>query len=232
MKMRTGLLCVVATLVLAPSPLIAQSSFGVIGGVGLPSDVQDKFAEFILNSESVDASSRDFEIGVIVRGRHLGGDWGVSFIQKTYEDGSALQSSDEVCFNGQCQSGSKIMRNVKLRGMFIHKFVPFVTIRDRVQIGLNFGGGFGQASGTADNHEFDFQVGPPPNRPVQLIETVSVIDAKELFLEGRDYLPLWKVEAMAAVLVAPGLKVRVGGGMNFMNYPAISIGASYLFTSR
>lgn len=208
-----------------------RSHFGVIVTFSPPSDFQDKF-KVLLDAEKVEARTQDFEIGMIVRGRQLGGDWGVSFIQKTYKDGSFADDRGQGCFQGNCflEGDLDIMRDVRLRGVSIHKFAPFVTIKRRAQVGLTFGGGVAQASGTLERHSFHAEF-LPPNQSIQH-ETVSQVDARELFLDGHKWIPIWKVEVAGTALIAPGLKVRVGGGINFTNYPAFSISGLYLIGAK
>ena len=231
------LLTVLGLLALAPSALAQsadderRSHFGVIFTLSPASDLQDTF-KIMFGSEQVVVSSQDVEVGMIVRGRQLGGDWGVSYIQKKYKDGSLADDRGEACFQSTCVRAGRvdIMQDVRLRGFSVHKFVPFVTIKRRAQIGLTVGGGAAQASGTLERHTFE-AVFIPPNNLVQA-ETVSSADASELFLDGRKWIPIWKFEVAGAVLVAPGLKVRVGGGINFTNYPAFSISGLYLIGAK
>jgi hypothetical protein len=207
-----------------------RSHFGVIGSFSPQSNFRNTF-ELLFDGSTFDVRSTDFEIGFIVRGRQLGGEWGVSFVQKNYRDGSVIDATAEDCSLGCVTFGNRdIMRDVRLRGVSIHKFAPFVTIKRRVQIGLTVGGGVAQAAGSSEHHDFSPRF-IPPNTNVQS-ETISHINAKELFLEGIRTIPIWKVELAVAALVAPGLKVRVGGGINFTNYPAFSFGATYLIGSK
>ena len=52
----------------------------------------------------------------------------------------------------QCQDleSELTRRDVLLNGLEVHKFIPFVTFSQRVQVGLNVGGGFGFMSGHVD----------------------------------------------------------------------------------
>jgi hypothetical protein len=224
-----------SALLILPAPLCAQtdreSHFGVIVSFS-PESKANKQLKFIHdNPDAIDVKSRDFEIGFIVRGRPLGGDWGVSYVQKKYKEGSVIDRRSEFCLPECLAFGAlDIMQDVQMRGLAIHKFAPFVTIKRRAQIGLGFGGGVAWVKGTAERHEFDSEFSPP-NRFVQT-EAVTEIDAKLLFVEDLDPMPIWKVELAGAVLLAPGLKVRVGGGLNFTNYPAFSISAVYLIGAK
>jgi hypothetical protein len=209
-----------------------ESHFGVIASFSPESKFNDSF-KILFDAERTDARSRDLSIGFIVRGRQLGGDWGVSYIQKQYKDGSIVDRTVESCeFAGQCLAFGNldIMQDVQLRGLAIHKFAPFVTIQRRVQIGFEFGGGIAWAKGTAERHELDLEF-VPPNGTVQT-ETTTQVDAKALFLEDLDPMPIWKAELAAAVIIAPGLKARFGGGLNWGNYPSFTITGLYLFGAK
>src|SRR5262249_49535105 len=93
----------------------------------------------------------EFEIG-FVRGSRLGGDWGVSFVKKPFKDGSGERNTDVDCFN-QAQTicrprtESTLTQNTVLTGVEIHWFIRFVNIKQRVQIGLNVGGGIAETKG-------------------------------------------------------------------------------------
>jgi hypothetical protein len=222
-----------------PSLVLAQESqmvsrrshVGVIASFGLPSDFNDAF-DVLFDAESVDVRSRDFEVGLIIRGRHLGGDWGVSYVQKRYDDGSSIGNTADSCFGGQCVLvGSRsVFHDVQLRGIGLHKFAPFVTIKQLAQVGITVGGGVGQVRGTAERRSYGFTFDGAGNAAQD--EVVTQIDAAELFLEGTEWIPIWKIEVTGAVLIARGLKLRAGWGLDFTNYPAASVSVAYLIGAR
>lgn len=211
---------------------LAVGDFGVIGGFSPQSTVRQEF-EFLLDGRPFDMRSADFELGFIVRGRQLGGDWGVSFVQKKYRDGSVVDNATDDCSACDRFGSIYIMQRVQLRGVSIHKFTPIVTIKRRTQIGLTFGGGVAQVRGAAERHEFSIEV-VPGGPPITFIptETISHVNARDLFLDGRRTIPVWKVDVTAAALVGNALKLRVGGGLNFTNYPAFTVAATYLIGSK
>jgi hypothetical protein len=124
-------------------------------------------------------------------------------------------------------------RDVSYRGVLVHKFVPFGTIRQRVQIGMNFAGGIGQFEGTAERHEFfaDFvSFTPGASRPNgRQVETITIVPIEE---ELFTPFPLGKVQIAGAVIVAPGFKVRVAGGLDFPGTSVFSLTGVYLFGAR
>ena len=106
-----------------------------------------------------------------------------------------------------------------LTSVEVHWFIRFVTIKQRAQIGLNVAGGIAQTKGdvvkTTDRFEptaFN-QNGPTAFRTVHEVETDAAKD--ELF----PYFPLFKIEVVGSVIVAPRLKIQVAHGINF---PAIT----------
>ena len=124
--------------------------------------------------------------------------------------------------------------DVMLTGVQVHKFRPFVTVKERVRVGVNFSGGFGVYSGTATRTHYDsaFAFVPPnTNRIVEKPPVTTLgIEAKTLFV--TDKVPLGKLEIAAAGILAPGLKVRVGYGLDFPGYPIFSVSGVYLFGSE
>jgi hypothetical protein len=162
----------------------------------------------------------EFTIG-LVRGSTLGGDWGVSFVHKPIKDVTFSESTQDCQPQFGCTTSTmtQTLRDVLLKGVEYHWSKPFATFADRVQVGLNVGGGVAFVSGTIDT-TFDL-INPPP----------FPVFHQEFSDPASDTLwpvyPLIKVEAQGAVIVAPGLKVKVAGGFN---YPSASlrIGVVYL----
>lgn len=185
--------------------------------------------------EQGNISGSEFGIG-FVRGSRLGGDWGVSYVRKPWDDGSGSTSTDQDCFN-QAQTicrprtESTLTRGVYLDAVEIHWFVRFVTIKERVQIGLNVAGGIGSVKGDAISTTDRFeatgfnQQGPTGFRQIHEEEVLAAKD------ELLPVFPLVKLEAVGSVTVAPGLKVQVAGGLNFPAYSA-RIGLVYLIGAR
>jgi hypothetical protein len=222
------------SLLLAPAVARAQSSshWGVSGSVTpmwqVPTQLETLFGG------TVDVKGSDVSIGFVC-GRDLGGDWGVSFIRKTLKDRSRVEKIDAECLSNGCfQSGtSYLTQGVTLTGLKIHKYVPFVTIKKRVQAGMNFAGGFGQFKGNLESHEFDVETifdSRTNTRTGRQSETTTIQPAKGLVTVSM--LPLADIQAAVAVIVAPGFKVRAAGGLNLPGYNVFSITAVYLFGAR
>jgi len=224
----------VLCIALAPAAVSAQdcSHWGVVGSVTPQWQVPSQLAKVF--DGTVDIKGSDFTIG-IARGRDLGGDWGVSYVQKRFKDGSLVQKLDQKCFTNGCfPSGTTYSTTgVALSGVEVHKYVPFATIKQRVQIGMNFAGGIGQLKGNLQTQQqgvnvtFDQRTNTQTARPT---ETRSVQAAKQL--TPISAVPLLNLQAAVGVIVAPGVKVRMAGGLDFPGYNMFSISAMYLFGAR
>jgi len=178
---------------------------------------------------------KEVSIG-FVRGSTRGGDWGVSFNRKPFDNASGWVSTDQDCFNQAqtiCRPHIKTTAfdGVYLNAFEIHWFKPFVTIANRAQVGLNVGGGIGSMKGnvviTTDRFEptgFN-QNGPTGFRQVHEEETSLAKD------EILPVFPLFKLEAAGAIIVAPALKLQVAGGFNFPAY-SFRVGVVYLIGAK
>ena len=188
-------------------------------------------------SSSVDIQGSEFRIGV-ARGRELGGDWTLSLVRKRFDRTSRVAEMNRFeWFDGrrtivESYGFDYQLEDVTLTGIEYQRFRPFVTIKERAQIGMIYGGGVGWLGGEARGVEFD----PNGTRAVER-------PADGLFSEGEvglfsvmDYtlkpVPLAKLELAVAGLIVPGLKVRASGGFNFPGYEVGSISVVYLFGSR
>ncbi len=162
------------------------------------------------NVDEIDLSGSELRVGII-RGSELGGDWGISFVRRTFRDGSVLDFTS-------AGDARYVTDGVSLTGVEIHRFSPFVTVAGRVQVGMEYGGGVGTLAGA----------GIATNRPD--IGTRDVTDA--LRAHGIPIVPLARAELAAAIVAAPGVKVRIKGGLNFPGLQTFSVTVNYLFGSR
>jgi hypothetical protein len=177
----------------------------------------------------------EFSIG-FVRGSVLGGDWGVSFVRKPFDNASGTNRLDQDCFNQAqtiCRPNHEVKTfdNVYLNAFEVHRFIAIAHITSRVQVGLNVGGGLGTMKGNIVTVTDRFEpTGFNQNGPTGfvLVHEEEVALAKDELLP---FFPLFKLEAEGSVNVAPGLKLKIAGGMNF---PAMSfrVGAVYLFGAK
>jgi hypothetical protein len=190
-------------------------------------EAHDDYRELVYDFDgSGSVKSSEFTIG-LVRGSTRGGDWGVSFVHKPLKDASQVTESETDCFMpNSCGTFTytKIMHNVVLTGVEFHWAPTFVTFADRVQIGINVGGGIASASGEVEEvfvNEFT-----DPNFPDSINSDVT--SAKEYFFKPQ---PLGKVEAQASFIVAPAFKVRVAGGFNSPGF-GVRFAAVYLIGAK
>ena len=213
-----------------PAPLFAQDGRSKHWGGSVFFGPQWKITEslrpIVVEGEGP-IEGDEFTVGV-VRGSRLGGEWGASFIRKKIKDTTIVDESGEQCFEGGgCNSSSEtfVLKAVRLEGVEFHWFVPFVTIAERVQIGVNAAVGVVNVKGTIDEtfvSTFTF------NNQTQTNTQFEERAAKDVLWP---IYPIGKVEAAVSVTAAPGLKVRVTGGFNFPGV-GMRIGAVYLIGAR
>ena len=155
----------------------------------------------------MDFSGTAFRVG-LVRGSELGGDAGLSFVRRPFVDGSSVIAEDG---NRYATYG------VVLNGIEIHKFSPFGTIRERVQIGLDFGAGVGIFDGRV--------AGAAPGGAA--VEDPVVGNA--LAFRGSRLIPLARMEFAVGMLILPGLKLRARSGFSFPGVALFAATATWLF---
>ena len=160
--------------------------------------------------DEIDLSGSELRVGII-RGSELGGDWGISFVRRRFRDQSVI----DLTSAGDARN---VTDGVGLTGVEIHRFSPFITVAGAVQIGMEYGGGVGTLSGDVI----------ATNRP-----DIGVRDVTDALREhGIPIVPLARAELAAAIIAAPGLKVRIKGGLNFPGLQTFSVTLNYLFGSR
>ena len=184
-----------------------RSHWGVTVGFSprwMTSGLLDTTLEKLWDESGIHFSGSEIRAGV-VRGSELGGDAGLSFVRRPFDDGSGFVREHGVRYG---------TRGVVLTGVEAHKFTPFWAIRDRVQIGLDYGAGVGVFDGVVD----------------ATVGEVSVGGALDPW--GIGIVPIGRLELAVAVIAAPGLKVPAKGGVNFPGVQTFSVSASYLFGAR
>ena len=113
-----------------------RAHWGVSAGLAPRWTASSAWVERIYGADTIDWAGSDLRVGV-VRGSDLGGDWGISFVRRSFDDGGLYD--DTYVTNG-----------VTATGVEFHRFAPFGTIRDRVQIGLEVASGVVMLDGTAN----------------------------------------------------------------------------------
>jgi len=210
----------------APAVAEAQSHWGVAASFIPQWTEYKKLREVLIDGEG-ELEGSQVTIG-IARGSVRGGDWGVSFVRMPIKDGAAIANPGE-CEPQPCQPvvQTVTMRGVHLQGVEGHWSPTFVNI-GRVQVGATIGGGIGMPRGTVEDQlEFPDNVIDLPNG--QLLVIPGFRDSMTLPVEEvlRQQVPLVYAEAHANVIAAPGLKVRVSGGLNGIG-TGVRIGLVYL----
>lgn len=204
-----------------PAHAQARRTYWGVSGGGAPTwEVPSTFKVFF-DADSVNVKGSEFRIG-FVRGSILDGDWGVSFVHKTVRDNSNLTR----LLSSQCAGCGNLFTTsgVSLTGVEIHRFVPFGTIKQRVQLGMNFAGGVAQSNGTV--HEVSVSRTGSSSQDVAA-STLLAPGGQEL-----KAVPLAKVEFAVAGILGPDLKIRASGGFDFPGYDKFSITVVYLFGAR
>lgn len=230
-----SLLFLAVLTVLIPGTAFAQGQNKSYWGVGAsftPKWVGDpRFTELFVSENDGDIEGTEFSFG-LVRGSTRGGDVGVSFVRKPFKD-TTLTSLDEECSGSSCYRNSETQsfRNVFVQGVEVHGFINFVTIKNRVQIGINVAGGIGSVKGTIEEtSEFESRI-TLPNGQVIVDTDREVITSPATDVMFK-YFPLGKVEVEAAMIVTPAFKIKFAGGMNIPSVSTFRIAAVYLIGAR
>lgn len=252
MTMKAMLVCLLATGLCSPATAHAQA------GVPVPVEADTsshwgiagsftphwQFLDFLEDSMDriVEMTGNEVRIG-FVRGRQLGGEWGVSYVKRLIDDESSFKQEKPKCLSGTgqpvfCAAGNTYVTNgAFLSGVQLHRFFPVATIARRVQIGAVVSGGVARIGGHADETQEHLQIVVNPATGVPTLSVASegkTVEAREMLSHTfvAEYMPMGGVEAAVAVLVAPGVKLRVSGGAAFPGYHTVSVTAQYLFGAR
>lgn len=271
MGRRVALLAMIGLCLGAGSAVAQQrppASWGVVGTLvpkwQVPSSLEVvaglHISEDDLAIEDQDLRGDEFRIG-IVRGRPLGGDWGVSFVRRRFVDVNAEgdNGAGYGFSNGIYESTTALSRvsrrSVQLTGIEAHKFVGFATIANRVQLGLNLAGGFGKPSGQVDsalfitttrcrNPSFSLPTtaGPEIENPCAAPGATIISQStqpggsssNEAYpgLFKRDLMPIGRVELGVGVAIVRQLTVRIAGGLNYPGTNNVTITGIYFFGGR
>jgi hypothetical protein len=210
-----------------PAPVQAQLSTTSHWGVGVSFTPTwkplDNLKEVFVEEEG-SLEGTEFTIG-IARGSMSGGDWSVSYVQKPIKD-TAFVESEQFCDPFGCETHTRTLafQDVLLKGVEFVWSKPIVTLANRVQIGVNVGGGAAWTHGTIEETFDHVRTGQFPFSSQDVVTGPAKDTLWPVYPQG-------KVEAMGAFILAPGLKVKVQGGFNF---PAASfrVSAVYLIGAK
>lgn len=193
------------------------------------------------NAKTFLLEGREVKVGVL-RGRIYSGDWGFAFVYKKFNNNSLIDRSGGLV---RMDDGSLRVRpdivyleGVSLMGIEAHKFVPFTTIKKRLQIGMNFGGGVASISGSATRRyafvTSEFIPGPRPWDP-PTIKTIwedrveKINGAKALLNKNISVLPLVKMQGVVAFIPSANFKIKVASGINFPGTQIAEVSFAYFF---
>jgi hypothetical protein len=199
----------------------------------VPNSIIDKIA----SGGGATIVGSQFTIG-IVRGRAMSGDWGVTFVHERVKDGSNGFSNDTSCgftngpISGGCfnTSGAAVAQGVKMNGVQVHKFIPFGTIKRRVQLGLELAGGFGSLSGTLQKTSSDItNVLMNPKTGQRTAVLTTTVTTEDVTAELPNKVPLGHLTVVAAAIITPAIKVRWEGGMLMPGQSFSTIVVTFLF---
>ena len=95
-----------------------------------------------------------------------------------------------------------------------------MTIAQRVQIGMGFGGGIGWARGDVTQLSANGT------------ETIEAKGQFSPFGGELDFVPLGKVDVGVAGILAPGMKIRASAGFNYPGTTVFKITGVFLFGAR
>lgn len=227
------------------SPALAQSGHDTRWGVRAtlaPSwEVPSSLLEIDLLADHLGTDSTirgsQLELGVL-RGSRFGGDWGLSYIRKRFSDATRIAlDNGSSCIDTQCFDDTTVYTTSKVtvHGLELHKFVPWFTIKQRAQIGMNLGiGAMTVASGTVTKTATttDVTFDPRTFRPSMSSGTITeVLDGKAFLkdLGVPTILPTAKIELAVTGIVADNFKVRASGGVNLPGVQRFALTAIYLF---
>lgn len=228
----------------APKPAAAAakvSNWGLVVSATpswyLPKQMTDAFAS---DGGSLVVVGSQFSIG-IVHGRAMGGDWGVTFIHQPIKDGSRGSDTDSDCgfvngpLPGGCfnTGGGAVTQGVAMNGVQVHKYIPFATIKRRVQLGMNFAGGVGKLSGTLVKTSSDVtNVVTNPKNGTQTGTLTTTVTTEDVAEEVLGTVPLGRITVVGAFIVGPAIKVRWEGGVMLPGASFSTLAVTYLFGAR
>jgi hypothetical protein len=231
-------------------PARAQhSSWGISGGITPRWEMPGNAIKTLFDLQSVDLTGSDFHIGM-VRGKEMGGDWGVSLVRKHFRsDASASREADDWYQEQTVDRFGNIFlqpyptqyqfttTDAALLGLEVYKYANFATIARRVQVGLIGGGGVGWLRGTVRRDLVVYNYDPASedgigNERRRFSDEVVATELLKPFGRTVEMLPLGRLELAVGGIVRPGLKVRASGGFSMPGMQKFSLTAIYLFGAR
>ena len=235
-----GLLAIAGLLVVSDTRAVYAQGHESHWGVSASLVPHWVFPDVLANAWDLetDIVGSEFRVGVVY-GSDLGGDVGVSFVKKHVADESFVNLRENACVQvpgsgPQCARGTfHITRDAGFTGVEGHVFMPFVNIRQRVQIGGTFAGGIARIDGTVDRFLEHLVVnGSNVTRVTDSLGEGTFKETMRDIPQEWSVTPIGRAELSVAVLVRPGLKLRGSAGINFPGFHMIGFYAQYLFGAQ
>jgi len=218
-----------------------QSHWGVSASFTPKWKMWDKITEKIADpGQTWTVEGKQFTIGA-VHGRSQGGDFGVDYTVQPVKNGSKVESSEQQCTGSNTNNttppcftlhSKDVTDNIKMAGVKVHFFIPFVTIKKRVQVGINIGAGAafqltGNVIETEDNLTFVPNTPPQPGGTNKITTTTSTKQFKDVF--ELPIIPLFDVDIAVAFIISPAIKVRYQAGVGIPGQKNFQILGYFLF---
>jgi hypothetical protein len=225
-----------------PSISSAQLSnvkrWGVAASFGAPWTGNPRLQERLLwgPEDYPNHEGREVSIG-FVRGTTRGGELSVSFVRKPFTnrvqtinqvESGCTGSNNEFCFTST-ENRTVETRDVLVDGVEVTFFVPVYTAAQRVQVGVNVGGGAGFPAGMVHSVGTFTSTFTQPGFPSDVFSESFDEEFEAAGEIIQTIVPLVKFEFQAAILVGPSMKVKVSAGLNAPSTSAVRVGVTYLF---
>jgi hypothetical protein len=188
----------------APSPS-RPKHWGVTASFA-PWHATDSFKR-LYDATSLDMTGKNMRVGV-TRGLTLGSEFSITYIRRDISEGATLVDLYGVKYVFQ--------QGITLKGFMVEQYGAITTMGNRAQIGVVIAGGLARAEGVAQS-----SYGGAPLTPREAREVLT------LFARQVDLQLLLRAEIAAAFKLAPGLKLRLGGGFDWPGTTAISVTLLY-----
>jgi len=215
-KWALALACACSLLV--PRPAAAQiddPAWGITVGFSPQWSMPGDWLAGLFDASSIEVKGPEFRLGVI-RGTTLGGEWGMSLIHKR------LAKESTLAIEGSSDVLTVVANDAELVGVEVHRFFPFARAGERVQIGVNLGGGIAQLRGFVTGT----YIGATTTDFTLPFPEAFVVAGREI-----DWIPLARAELAVAALMGERMKLRVSGGFNMPGFHVVSVSFSYLLGS-
>lgn len=203
-------LTLIGGLIATPAHAQLRRRYWGVSAEFVPTIAVPNYQKRLLRADRVDLPSTELKVG-FVRGPLFRSHWGLSFLSRTYRNGGSLT-------RGNATFGANRVRAV---GVEACKFVPFTTIKERVQLGTTVGFGVGWLLGSFTQQE--------PNSPDK---TVGPRQFFRIAGASLPVLPTFVWDFTVAAVLREEIRVFIGAGLDVPGEQHFRIGVIYLFGVR